>query len=93
MGVFPSIVVPAPVLPGSESGVLRIGCLNVRGYNEVEKRALIGSMFEEYKLDILGLSETKLRGEGALSFGGVRGFKSGAGRRRKCEGGGSSSDE
>ena len=38
-------------------------------------------MFEECKLDILGLNETKLRGEGELSFGGVRGFKSGVGRR------------
>ena len=28
-GVLPSIVAPAPVLPGSKSGVLRIGCLNV----------------------------------------------------------------
>ena len=29
----------------------------------------IGSMFEECKLDILGLSERKLRGEGEFSFG------------------------
>ena len=37
-------------------------------------------MFEECKLDILGLSETNLRGQGELGFGGVRGFKSGVGR-------------
>ena len=61
VGVLPSIVAPAPVRPGSDSGVLRIGCLNVRGCNEVEKGDEIGSMFEECKLDILGLNETKLR--------------------------------
>ena len=37
-------------------------------------------MSEECKLDILGLSETKLRGEGELNFGGVRGFKSWVGK-------------
>ena len=40
----------------------------------------IGIIFEECKLDILGLSETKLRGEGELSFVDVSGFKSGVGR-------------
>ena len=49
--ILPSIVAQAPVHPGSESGVLRIGCLNVRGKE----------MFKECKLDILGMSETKLR--------------------------------
>ena len=68
VGVFPSIVAPAPVCPGSKSRMLRIGCLYVRGCNEVEKRDEIGSMFEKCKLDILGLSEAKLRGEGELSF-------------------------
>ena len=47
VGVLPSIVAPAPVLPGSESKVLRIGCMNVRGCNELEKRDEIGSIFEE----------------------------------------------
>ena len=36
-GVLLSIVAPAPVRPGNESGVLRIGCLNLRGCNEVEE--------------------------------------------------------
>ena len=49
------------------------------------KRDEIGSMFDECKLDILGLSESKLRGEGELSFGGVRCFKSGVGRRTARE--------
>ena len=38
VGVLSSIVAPDPVPLGNESGVLRIGCLNVRGCNEVEKR-------------------------------------------------------
>ena len=47
----------------------------------MEKRDEIRSMLEECKLDILGMSKTKLRGKGKLSFGGVRGFTSGVGRR------------
>ena len=35
----------------------------------MEKRDEIGRMFEECKLDVLGLSKTKLRGEGEMSFG------------------------
>ena len=57
----------------------------MRGCNEVEKRDEIQSMFEECKLDILGLSETKLREVGELSFGGIRGFKSSVGGRRKVK--------
>ena len=36
----------------------------------MEKRDEIGHMFEECRLDILFLSEIKLRGEGEMSFGG-----------------------
>ena len=50
----------------------------------MEKKDEMGSKFEESKLDMLCLSETKLRGEG-LSFGGVRGFKSGVGGREMRE--------
>ena len=49
-----------------------------------KKRDEIGSMFEECKLDILGLSEKKLRVEGELSNGDVKWFKSGVGRRRNA---------
>ena len=73
--VLPSIAAPAPVLSVLEA------CLNVKGCNAVEKRDEIGSMFEEWRLDILSLSETKLTGEEELSFGGVRGFKSEVGRK------------
>ena len=56
VGVLPSIVAPALFGPESESGVLRIGCLNVMGSNEVNERNEMGSMFEERKFDMLGLS-------------------------------------
>ena len=42
----------------------------MRGCNGVEKRDKIGSMFEECKLHILGLSETMLNGGGELIFEG-----------------------
>ena len=38
VGIFPLIVSLAPVRHVSGSGVLKIGCLNVRERNEVEKR-------------------------------------------------------
>ena len=40
----------------------KLGCLNVKGCSEVEK--VIGLMFAECRLEILGLSGTKLRWEG-----------------------------
>ena len=45
------------------------------------KRDEIENMFDECKLDILGLSEAKLKGEGELRFGSLRGFKSRVERR------------
>ena len=45
-------------------------CLNVRGCSDVVKRDEIGHMFEEYRLDILGLNESKLMREREMSFGG-----------------------
>ena len=43
-----------------------MGCLNM---SEVERRDEIGCMFEECTLEILGFTETKLRGKGYISFG------------------------
>ena len=45
-----------------------MGFLSVRGCNEIEKRDKIGRMFKECRLDLLGLSETKLRREIEMSF-------------------------
>ena len=36
--------------------------MNVRGINEDLKREEVGLMFEEKRLDVLGLTETKLKG-------------------------------
>ena len=36
-----------------------------------------GYMFEERDLDVLGLSETKIKGEGDIRFGEIRGLKIG----------------
>ena len=41
----------------------------------------IGRMFEERKLNVLGLRETKMIGEGESSFREIRELKSGTGRR------------
>ena len=73
--VLPLKVATTRVRPGNVSELLKIGCLNVRGAVR-RKRDEIESMFEKFKLDILGLSDVKLRGEGELSFGNARGVRS-----------------
>ena len=45
MGFLSLEGVPTPVRPGSGSRVLKVGCLNVRGCNELKKRDEIGRMF------------------------------------------------
>ena len=42
-----------------------------------KKREEIGNMFRKRKLDVLALSETKLKGKGEVDFGGVGGRGSG----------------
>ena len=44
VGVLPLEIAPTLVRPGNESRLLKMGCLNVRGCNEVEKRDEIGFM-------------------------------------------------
>ena len=41
-----------------------MGTLNVRGCNMDEKRCMIVNMFRERKMDVLVLSETKVKGTG-----------------------------
>ncbi|XP_071512709.1 craniofacial development protein 2-like [Panulirus ornatus] len=60
---------------------LRLGCQNVCGCNQDVKKGEIGSMFEERNLDVLALSETKLKGKGEEWFGNVLGVKSGVSER------------
>ena len=64
-----------------------IGSLNVRGCSTNEdKREMIGRMFVKRKLDVLALSETKMRGKGEVEFGSVFGRRSGVIRGRAREG-------
>ena len=53
---------------------LVLGCLNVRGCSTMEsKRCEIGSMFVRRKMDVLALSETKIKGKEDIAFGEVIG--------------------
>lgn len=69
------------------SSILKIGSLNVRGCStSMSKRSEIGSMFESRKMDVLALSETKVKGKGECVFGGVIGRVSGVEGGRAREG-------
>ena len=66
---------------------LVLGSLNVRGCSTIEsKRCEIGCMFRERKLDVLALSETKMKGKGEVTFGEMTGRVSGVERGRAREG-------
>jgi len=72
---------------GNSPCVLKIGSLNVRGCSTDEgKRCEIGSMCERRKLDVLALSETKMKGKGEAMFGNVKGRISGVMDGRAREG-------
>src|SRR5678816_1421047 len=61
--------------------VIRVGCMNVRGVNEDLKREEVGLMFEEKRLDVLGITETKLKGKREMDFGEYKGMISGVNER------------
>ena len=65
---------------------MKMTCLNVQGCNDPTKRECVGRMFEERGLDVLVLSETKLRGRGEWTFGNVVGRASGVSSGRAKEG-------
>ena len=59
----------------------------MRGCCEIGKKKEMGSLFEEKKLNVFGLSEPNLIGKGEINFEEVRVFKSGVGRKgRQREG-------
>ena len=64
---------------------LRIGGLNVRGCNQCEKKCETGDLFVERNLDVLVLSETKLKGKEEVMFGKVRGRVSGVSERVRAK--------
>ena len=51
-----------------------------------DKRHEIGSVFEERKFDVLGLSEIKMKGKGESMFGNMKGRISGVMNGRAREG-------
>ena len=63
---------------------LKLGCLNVRGCNLHEKRCEIGDIMRDRDLDVLALSETKLKGRGEENFGTFKGVKSGVSERLRA---------
>ena len=58
-----------------------MGCLNVRGCGKNEKKCQIVDMFKERKLDVLALSETKVKGKGEHTWEGQRVIVSGVDER------------
>ena len=57
---------------GNSPQTLVVGALNVRGCSTSEsKRCKIGDMFKRRKMDVLALSETKMKGKGETAFGEV----------------------
>ena len=72
---------------GRSSRTLVLGCLNVRGCSTLEsKRCEIGDMFQNRRMDVLALSETKMKGKGEVAFGEMNGRISGVGEGRAREG-------
>ena len=66
---------------------LKIGSLNVCGYNMLEgKRKVVGRIFVEEMFDVLVLSETKLKEEEECEFGCVSGKMVGVTSERTREG-------
>ena len=65
---------------------VEIAYLYVQGCNDPAKRECVGRLYEERGLDVLVLSETKLKGKGEWSFGNVVGRVSGVSSGRAKEG-------
>ena len=63
-------------------------CLNVQGCNDPAKRECVERLFKERKLDVLVLSETKLKGKWEWNLcnvvGRVSGVSSGRAKERVC---------
>ena len=57
--------------------VKRLGTWNVRGINDTTKREQVVDIFKKGKFELLALTETKLKGEGEVSWCGVNDIISG----------------
>ena len=64
-----------------------MGCLNVCGCGADEEKCMSADIFEERKMDVLALSETKVKAEGDREWEGERLIVYGVHDRcRACEG-------
>ena len=59
-GQFPSVGVPANILPGSWVDMLRVGCINVKGCSEVKKKGVERTYVSEEEVEHVSLSEIKM---------------------------------
>ena len=66
---------------GKGAFILRVASLNVRGVNEEGKRVEVGKMCQDRKIDLVGLTETKLKGKGEINFGKFKGMYAGVSER------------
>ena len=64
--------------------MLNLGSLNVCGCGMDEKKCMVVELFKERKLDILALSETKVKGSGSKEWEGQRVIVSGVSEKRRA---------
>ena len=64
-----------------QHSLLDLGVLNVRGCGMDEKKCMVVNVFKERKLDIMALSETKVKGSGLREWEGQRVIVSGVSER------------
>jgi hypothetical protein len=55
-------------VPLRTDGKTNIGCWNVRTMYEVSKAAQVGCVMKQYRIEILGLSETRWIGNGKVKM-------------------------
>ena len=77
----PHLVLLAHGQNGRKVRKLTVGCLNVRGCGADEKKCMIADMFKERKMDVLALSETKVKGKGEREWESERLVVSGVSER------------
>lgn len=77
----PHLVLLARRQNGRKVRKLTVGCLNVRGCGADEKKCMIADMFKERKMDVLALSETKVKGKGEREWESERLVVSGVSER------------
>ena len=77
----PHLVLLAREKNGRKVRKLTVGCLNVRGCGADEKKCMIADMFKERKMDVLALSETKVKGKGEREWESERLVVSGVSER------------